>query len=149
MTITPSSASDLRKSELAKIHIAKADLRLTQGDYESLLWTVCRVRTAADLDWTGRKKLLDHFQKLGWKPKRHRKLAQGATARKIRSLWLQLRDIGVLENPDEAALLAYVKRMTDVDRLEWLNDAQERRVIESLKQWLTRAKREKSDRELT
>lgn len=61
-------ASNLRASDLAKIHIAKKDLRLSDDDYQALLIAVCQVKSASQLDVAGRAKLLAHFHKLGWKP---------------------------------------------------------------------------------
>jgi phage gp16-like protein len=58
--------------------------------------------------------------------------------RKIRALWLRLRDMGVLRNPSELALLTYVKRLTRVDRMEWLDSGQLSHVIETLKSWVNR-----------
>lgn len=60
-------APDLRKRELAAIHVAKAQLGLDDGTYRDMLWTVARVRSAADLDWAGRKRVLDHLASRGAK----------------------------------------------------------------------------------
>ena len=65
----PTSADALRKSELQKIHIAKKELALADDEYRSLLLAVTGKQSAADLDWQGRQKLLDHFKKLGFKVK--------------------------------------------------------------------------------
>lgn len=58
-----------KRSELAKIHIAKKDLRLDDDLYRDILWTIARVRSAADLDEAGRKAVLDHFRSRGWSPR--------------------------------------------------------------------------------
>jgi len=63
MTKTP---DQYRRAELGKIHIAKKALGLDRDAYEDVLWAVCRVRSAADLDSTGRFKLIKHFKSLGW-----------------------------------------------------------------------------------
>lgn len=66
------TAPDLRKRELAQIHIAKAQLGMDDETYRAMLWTIARVKSAGDLDWAGRKRVLDHFKasgaKLGGKP---------------------------------------------------------------------------------
>jgi phage gp16-like protein len=56
MTASP----DTRRRELAQIHIAKAQLGLDEETYRSMLWTVGRVRSAADLDYAGRNAVLEH-----------------------------------------------------------------------------------------
>jgi phage gp16-like protein len=55
------TANDYRRSELAKIHIAKAQLGLDDDTYHDILWTLSRVKSSADLDSQGRFKLLAHF----------------------------------------------------------------------------------------
>jgi hypothetical protein len=54
-----------------------------------------------------------------------------------------MHDEGIVKNPSEAALASYVKRLTGVDRLEWLSTEQASSVIETLKKWhkrMTKAK---------
>lgn len=60
-------APDLRKRELAAIHIARQQLGLDDGTYRDMLWTVARVRSAADLDFAGRQRVLDHLSSRGAK----------------------------------------------------------------------------------
>lgn len=63
----PTSADALRKNELAKIHLAKKQLALEEDEYRAIMRSVTGKQSAGDLDWQGRKKLLDHFKKLGFK----------------------------------------------------------------------------------
>lgn len=56
-----------RRRELAKIHIAKAQLGLDDGAYRAMLWTLARVRSAKDLDHGGRAAVLEHCKALGFK----------------------------------------------------------------------------------
>ena len=126
----PKLAADHRRNELAQIHIAVKDLAMADDTYRDLLWTIGRVRSSKDLDWTGRKKLIDHFKACGWKPKparkagTTRKLCDWAQATKIRALWLELHHLGAVENPSEEALLAFVKRMTKAEALQWLTPSE-------------------------
>lgn len=74
-----SASPVLRKSELAAIHIAKADVGMAQDTYRTLLRTQFGVDSAADLDDDGRARLLDHFAKLGFVSKaRQKNAAKGA-----------------------------------------------------------------------
>lgn len=131
-----------RDRDLAQIHLAKKALGLTDEDYRALLARVGNVGSAADLDIAGRARVLREFERLGWraqptgKPKP--KLCGEPQARKIRALWLALAAAGVVRNPDESALLAYVRRQGQVDRLEWLSVAAASKVIEALKRWCAR-----------
>lgn len=133
------NAHQLRNRELAQIHIAKAALQMDDETYRAMLWTIARVRSSKDLDWTGRKRVLDHLVKCGWKNKPPARRAADPVEGKIRSLWLELRDAKVLRDPSERALRAFVKRTCGVDRLEWLNGRQAQTVIEALKRWRARS----------
>lgn len=126
----------IRKNELAQIHIAKAALQMDDETYRAMLWTVARVRSAKDLDWTGRKRVLDHLVKCGWK--NTNKLPRDPVSRKVRSLWLSLRDSGAIQDSSERALRVFVKRTCRVERLEWLDGRQAETLIEALKAWLAR-----------
>lgn len=63
------TAADVRKRELAQIHIARQQLGMDDDTYRDMLWSVARVRSAADLDWVGRKRVLDHLVGCGFKVK--------------------------------------------------------------------------------
>lgn len=69
-----------------------------------------------------------------------RPLAGDGQSKKIRALWLEMHQQGIVRDPSEASLCAYVKRLTRVDSLQWLSTAQASTVIESLKKWQNRAK---------
>lgn len=57
-----------RRADLAKIHIARKELALSQDDYTALLRTVFKVDSSSQLDAPGRQRLLTHFKRLGWNP---------------------------------------------------------------------------------
>lgn len=61
------AAPDERRRELAKIHIAKAQLGLDDDTYRAMLWTLGRVRSAADLGAEGRRQVLDHLKSRGFR----------------------------------------------------------------------------------
>lgn len=144
MTAVTRTADKVRNSELAQIHIAKAQLGMEDDAYRNILWAIGRVRSSKDLDWAGRKRVLDHMRACGWKPERKRDpagtaLADDAQSRKIRAIWLALHEAGVVRNASEQSLLAYVKRQTGVAALDWLKMHQASKVIEALKRWAARS----------
>jgi len=67
----PQTAEAMRKSELAVIHIAKKQLALDDDAYRSIMLSVAGKQSAAELDGIGRRKLLDHFKKIGFKSAQH------------------------------------------------------------------------------
>ena len=139
------TAEDHRRAELAKIHMAAKALGLDRDTYEDVLWTICRVRSAADLDsqgrFQGRFKMLAHFRSLGWnqKPKRKR-TNYDPKDRKIWSLWYQLKDAGLIAEASARGLRSEVKALTDCDDLKFCTAAQKSHIIECLKKWLERAR---------
>lgn len=137
------TAPDIRRREMAQIHIAKAQLGLDDETYRSMLWSIARVRSSKDLDWTGRKKVLDHLKQCGFKVKpgkaaKTRVLASDDQSRKIRALWLELAQAGAVRDPSETALASFVRRHTGVEALQWLSGPQASRMIEHLKRWRAR-----------
>ena len=78
-----------RRADLAKIHIAKKDLALSEEDYRAILERVGGAPSAANLDAEARGRVIGHFRRLGWAPRRAaRKEPHGAPAqrRKIAAL---------------------------------------------------------------
>lgn len=144
---------DTRKSLLAKVHIAKAQLGLTDDAYRAIL-ARHDVESASALDMPGLEKLLDHFARLGWKSKtaRSRKGDKHGAPKNLgrgqgkgnakpydRSLLLTkiealLADKGAGQDRhvpwDYAA--AILRRMYKVERLDWATAEQLRGVMVAL-----------------
>lgn len=136
------------QANLAKIHIAKKELELDDQVYRDILRLRFKVDSAAKLNDRQCTVLLNDFQRRGWKPRhgnkspkppQSRPLSQDAMAKKARALWLGLYEMGIVRDPGESALGSYVKRMTGVEALQWLDGKQLWLVIESLKRWVKRA----------
>lgn len=56
-----------RKTDLAKIHIASAALGMETEAYRGMLREVGDVDSARDLDEQGRRRVLQHLHRLGWR----------------------------------------------------------------------------------
>ncbi len=135
------AAPDLRRRELAQIHVAIKQLGMSEQDHRSLMLSVCGVSSAADLDDRARRRYIEHLKKIGFRPARRegdRTQADDSQSLKMRALWLQLHQMGAVRDASERALAAYVLRTTRVDALQWLNAKQAETVIESLKKWTMR-----------
>jgi phage gp16-like protein len=135
----PSQFAEKRK-DIQLIHIARQQLEMDDETYRAMLWAVARVKSSIELDFAGRKKVLDHLTSRGFKRTRpqSRKLADDPQSKMIRALWLQLHEVGKVRNPSEAALAAFCKRQTGHDALQWLNGREASSLIEELKKWLAR-----------
>lgn len=112
-----------RQRDLAKIHLAKKDLQIDDDTYGDILWTLCRVRSARDLDVHGRAQVLAYFRKLGWRPRRGANSHPGRPhnvdsderLQKIEALLADMR----LPWSYADALAA---RMYQVDKVAWVRD---------------------------
>lgn len=136
-----------RRNDLAAIHICKAKLRLDEDEYRDVMATVCAgVRSSADLDFAMRKRFRAHLEACvarqggvaGSRNPGAKRAPLTPSQRKMWALWMQLADAGLVQQRTMAALTAYAKRQTGVERLEWLNRWQDTAVIESLKAFLER-----------
>ncbi len=129
-----------QKREIQLIKIAQKQLGMDDHTYRSVLWSVARVKSSTELDFAGRKKVLEHMEACGFKRTKPqpRKVADDPQSMKMRALWLELHAAGKVRNPSESALAAFVKRQTGRDALQWLNTREASAVIEDLKKWLAR-----------
>lgn len=71
-----------RRTMLAKIHIAKKDVGMTNDQYRNLLQDSFGVDSAARMDHDALQRLLDHFVRLGFKPKARAKKATRTKGKK-------------------------------------------------------------------
>lgn len=135
----------VRKAELAQIHIAAQQLGMDRETYEAMLQAVARVRSAGALDWSGRKRVLDHLRHLGWAPGFNK---ASPRIRKLLALWNELHKVGAVSDRSARSLNAFCKRQTGVDRIEWLDrrPAELETLTESLKSWLARVQRQAESR---
>lgn len=139
-------ARDNRNRDLGLIHQAKGKLLeagvfQSDDDYRAMLMAQAKVSSSAELDFTGRQRVLKHLRSLGYAGSNRVKAKRTALTPQERlmwSLWQQLADAKVVNDRRMSALVAYAKRQTGVERLEWLKPRQVDLVIESLKQWLGR-----------
>ena len=148
----------MNKSAAIKlVHVARRELGIDDDAWRALLRQNFQVDSSKALDIAGLYRLVEHLKKCGFKVRhpgrtpgkgrgaaRSRPLAGAAQEKpggpaKIRALWLFLHhDLALVKDPSEAALAAYVKRITGVEALQWLDGAQTYRVIETLKKWAER-----------
>lgn len=158
MSTSPATIVDspnARRRDLASIHMAATALGWDDSTYRDILFAVCSVRSAGELDFAGRKRFLAHLRQCGWTdfrsarqgPKKPLPGQSSSTAsgklltppqRRIWSLWQQLADAGKVTQRGRVGLDAFVVRQTGVNSWLWLNDGQQTLVVESLKKWLGR-----------
>lgn len=123
-----------RRALLARLHLAKKEMALSDDSYRAILERVTGRRSAGELIAPELHLVLAEFSRLGLKP-RHR--ASGKPhVRKVWALWGALGP--ALRNPSREGLRAFVARQTGVADPEWLTSGQANKVVEALKAWQRR-----------
>jgi len=131
------------RNDLAKIHIAKKALGLTDQVYRDILKARFRKDSAAKLSAGQAFQLLNYFQTLGWKPSRQPQLPgldvpRDGQSQKVLALWISLHKDKIVRDGSDRALMAFVKRQTGKDHLRWCDATDKSQVIEALKDWRNR-----------
>ena len=122
-----------RDPALAKLHIARKELRLSEADYRAALARATGKTSAAALDDGEREKALAEFRRLGWKGKPTRNSVDRPHVGKIVALWRAAAQDGAIRAGSDAALRAFVERQTGVGAPQFLNPKQANAVIEAIK----------------
>jgi phage gp16-like protein len=147
-------------NHIAAIHVLKAQCKLSEDDYRALLVSLTGKDSCKAMHATQLAQVRSHLDNLAVrlgvataKPafvpnpqftrqraagKRSGSDAQDERWAKARTLWAQLAQAGKVQADTDAALLAYVKRQTQLEAWRFLNGYQINMVIESLKRWLAR-----------
>lgn len=139
-TTTPKQKA-YRSKLITLVHVAKRDLALDEEVYRAILVGQGGGESLSAMPIDGINKVLTYMKAQGFKlrkPKTDRKQADSPEAVKMRALWLFLHELGAVNDPSEAALLAYVRRIGKVDSIEWLKGNKVEAVIESQKKWAMR-----------
>ena len=133
-----------RKARLIRlIHIAKSQIHMNDTEYRTLIANVSHGKTSSkdctadQLETVLRPMKAQGFQVAVATTGGQEKMAnQTAQQNKIRSLWLELHDMGVVRSAAQSALNAYCAKY---GRQDWQNDVIVMRgLIERLKQWKAR-----------
>lgn len=140
-------STDNRLRLIKLIHVARRELGMDDDTYRLLLSGMTGLGGAtstADLSVPNLYRVLEQLKQRGFKvrpSKKQRPLAADDQSKKIRALWLTLKDLGEVRDPSEEALAKFVLKMTGVQALQWLSGEQASQVIENLKKWQRRVAR--------
>lgn len=122
-----------RRTMIAKLHLARKDLRLEEEDYRLVLQRVTGKRSASDLSAAQLDAALKEMGRLGWRAKPASGRVSNPAANKARAMLISLGLMGVIRNSSEQALNAFARRQIGVDRLSWADQSQVYKLIEALK----------------
>ncbi len=128
---------DARRARIAKLHIAKGQLRMEEDTYRALLRRIAGKDSSTACSLAELDDLLAEMKRLGFQDRNPWKPASTKPyVRMIYGLWRDLRPY--VKDNSRGALRSFVERQTGVNAPEFLNPAQGNQVIEALKSWLAR-----------
>lgn len=128
-----------RRRTLAAIHAAASALGLdtAEKDPASPYRTIIRVQGAEGV--TSAAQLSDAaLQRVALYLRKQQGKSSGGLAGRIESLWAELGRQGLLRDPSDEGLKAFVLNRYKVASVRWLTAAQASHVIEALKAWAAR-----------
>lgn len=140
--LSPLTSQQDRQRLIRVIHVGKRELGLEDDTYRSMLSCLVKGKTSTTaMSVPELERVLGGMKARGFKVKGSsgtRPKADDRQSSKILALWLELHRLGYVTNASDAALAAWVQRMTKVSALQWLSGRQASDVIEGLKKWLER-----------
>lgn len=151
----------MTKTQLIRlIHVARREKGLDEDTYRQLLVTATGKDSCRGMSLEQLNAAYDAFKERGFK-RSFKADKKGVKTRspehmrteiigKIRAVWLEMHRHGIITCKSDAALNAYVVKMTKnynngtgVARVEWLNVQLATQVVETLKKWHARVMRER------
>ena len=134
--------STITKGQISVIKMAQGKLGITDDDYRTMLQERFKAKSCKELTFNQAGALIEELQSKGFVlvgARRAVPLQESSRTGnepqdlKIRAMWLSLYDCGIVRDPSERAMLAFVKRQTGLDALPWCSVAEKSNVIEALK----------------
>jgi phage gp16-like protein len=119
------------RANLAKIHIARKQLGMDEDTYRAMLQSVGGVQSSKDLDDAGAVKVLAHLQRSGFKPVK-RVGSVPRVAMSNQALMSKIEALLADGGKPWAYAHAMAKRMFGIEKLEWCNHDQLRRIVAAL-----------------
>lgn len=129
---------------LATIHVGRKQLGLDDDTARDLYEQTTGKRSLRAMSETERLKVVSIMRQRGFKSGSNvsangRKKLTGRYSKKLQALWIAGWNLGVVNERDDTALLAFVKRQTGIDHVQFMQSAKDaRKAIEALKSWVSR-----------
>ncbi len=121
----------------AAIHVARKQLGLDDDAARDLYQRVTGKRSLRDMSPAEQETVVQELRRHGFKPAA--KALQGPFAGKLQALWIAGWNLGIVRDRSDHALLAFVKRQTNIDHTRFLVYAEDaRKAVEALKDWIAR-----------
>ncbi|ADZ70099.1 regulatory protein GemA [Polymorphum gilvum] len=127
----------------ALIHVGLKQLGIAGDDARDLYERVTGARSLRAMTPPQHQAVVDELHRLGFKRSSRSgsaKRATGPYAGKLQALWIAGYNLGVVRDKTDAAMIAFLKRQTDLDHHRFLREAADaNRAIDALKLWIRRA----------
>ncbi len=137
-----------RNKKLAAIHIGKKKLGLDETTYRAKLELVTGKRSAGDMSESELDMVLESFRDDGFSRRRSNASTSANPSHAfMRAMWISLFHLGAVADRTDAALDAFVKHQTGIEKAAWVPPEETYKVIEALKEMCGRAGFEIEDRE--
>lgn len=120
------------KTDLAKIHIAKSQLGMSDDVYRDMLQRVAGVRSAKDIPATRLAGVFAELKRLGFKPSSKAGRAVNSVASGNKALMSKINALLANAGRPMAYADAMAKRMFGVDRVEWCGQENLRKIVAAL-----------------
>jgi len=130
-----------RLEQTRAIHALRRQSGMADGEYRAHLQARFNVVSSRLLTEAQASDLLDDLRAAAGQPRPvlHAKRASGRFAPVLQALWLAAYNLGIVTDPRDSALLAFVRRQCRVDHDRFLQDgADAQPAIEGLKAWIAR-----------
>ncbi len=134
-----------RNPLLVKVQIGRRDLGMDEESYRALLERVTGRSSSSGMSDRNLRKVLEEFERLGWKPSKKRPASDKPHVRKVFAIWADMGRAGIPGTGKVAALRTFVQRQTKtlaspagITDPEWLSPEDANKVIEGLKAWRRR-----------
>lgn len=134
---------------LAKIHIAKKALGLTEAEYQDILYAHSDPtqgppkQSSASMNETEAQNVIEHFKSLGWKPRGKKTgqalrfealanrpgMASPAQLRKIEATWMTHHRVRV---KTEDALRRFIKHTFNIEALRFIEIGQVGKILKAI-----------------
>lgn len=140
--------SNPRQRLIAQIHIGKTQLGLDDDTYRELLKGAAGKDSCSKMNFAELHQVIHALKQRGFKTQPGKK-KQGDKKPadlldKLNAVWRDMGQQGIVRNASDAALRAYVSRLTNgkFEAPQFCDNKTLIRLIESLKQWQLRVKRQ-------
>ncbi|AFY60337.1 regulatory protein GemA [Synechococcus sp. PCC 6312] len=150
-------AESVRRSLLAKIHVAKKQLGLSEDQYRAIVAGEGGAESCSELTLDELGLVLSEMERLGFKAKQSESLSPRSRDKTVKTqtdrlvaLWINLYQAGAVKNRSHQALQEFVikflganvKVMPGVDPLQALSWRQKQKTIGALEKWLRKVREE-------